>query len=567
MRSCASSSFLPAPRSRSGGPITGRPRALAAAGAIIVGLLATSCPPPLPAQGVVGACTIDRITPDLSTAAPGEHFGSAVAISGSTIAIGVAGADAAGTDSGAVEIHTIDPTGASTTFGQTLVPLSLDAGDALGASLSIDGDRCLAGAPKTDTAGADTGNARLFERNANTGLWTEVEILVATDAQPGDEFGTAVALSGDVALVGAPREDSAGSEAGAAYIYRRDPTTGVWIQEQKIVATDTATGDRFGTSVALEGDLAVIGATGPGFGAGAAYVYRYQPLLSTWAFEQKLTPAGQGLLDQFAHALALSDGRILASSLRDDDSGPDSGSCATFVIDDTTGFWVQEQQILSPDAAAGDLFGFSVALEGDLAVVGAIGDDPEGIESGAAYLFRRDPVAGWLFVSELFDEPEGLPSDAFGNAVALSGDRIVVGGELHDGLVGTDSGVVRVFLGGTVDCNGNGSSDLCDLLDGTSPDLNGNGVPDECDFVEPVTSLACAVDGKDVTLTWLAGEPYDSIEVSLDGDVPLLIPGADTTVTLLDLAPGFHTIDVVGVSDFIRSAAVNCIVTVLMQTQ
>ena len=137
--------------------------------------------------------------------------------------------------------------------------------------------------------------------------------------------------SGDTAVVGAFLDNSPLPDAGSAYIFVR--TGGVWTQQAKLTASDAAAGDRFGTSVAVSGDTAVVG----------AYF--------------------------------------------DDDAGSSSGSAYAFVR--TGGVWMQQAKLTASDAAANDQFGYSVALSGDTAVVGAYQDDDAGSNSGSAYVFVR----------------------------------------------------------------------------------------------------------------------------------------------------------------------------------
>ena len=509
---------------------------------------------PLAAQ-----CTIDRLTPELFGASDG--FGTSVAISGDAAAIGAPGFTSNSLDAGSVVLLRQGSLMDSWPLQQVLTPVTTAPGDRFGASVSLFGDFLLAGAPGTDNASSNQGNARVYQYLPTIGLWSLVATLVASDSDSGDEFGSAVAISGDIAICGAPLDDDNGADSGSAYIYRRDPFTGLWAEEQKLLPIDTVTGDRFGSSVAIEGDLALVGATGPGLGAGALFVYRQNSGTGLWEFEQRITPNDVAIFDQFATSISLSAGRILAGSWRDDDSGADSGSAYSFTFDPLLATWVEESKFVAPEGAAGDRFGFSVSLSGERAVVGAIGDDPEGAGSGAAFLFEL--VDGeWEFREELFDEPEGEPDDGYGNAVAIDGLRIAVGSAGHDGAAGPESGAVRFFETGDSDCNGNGVSDRCDLLFGTSPDLNSNGVPDECDFVEPVVSFSCVSSGSEASVTWINGQTYDAILVSIDGSAPLILAGNTTSYSAVGLNPGFHTVSVQGRFDFIESAATECSIVV-----
>lgn len=515
-------------------------------------VIALASPVPAGAQ-----CTQDRLPgPGGSISA---RAGAAVALSGPVAVIGIPGSDSAGADAGSAIIHRESTDQSGWPVEQVLLPGGLVAGDAFGAAVSVSGGVAAVGAPGSDAGGLSAGNVRVYQHLSRSEIWVLDQTLVASDAEAGDELGRAVAVRGDVVIAGAWQEDSGGADTGAAYIYRVNPITGFWLEEQKIVPSDGGPGDRFGASVALENGVAVIGSVGPGFGAGALYVYRYDPLTGQWAFEQKILPADLAILDQFAHSASVSGERILSGSWRDDDLGPDSGSAYVFLRAPGSGTWTQEAKLLAPDGAAGDRFGFSVSLSGDLALVGATGDDPEGVASGSAYLFARDPVAGWGFVAKLADEPEGLPGDRFGEAVAVSGARALVGAPEHDGAL-PDAGASRVFVVAGDDCNGSGDPDLCDLLAGTSVDLNGNGVPDECDFVAPVADLACVRVGDDVEVSWTNPEAYDNVLVSIDGLPALQFPGGTTSTLFGAPGLGFHSFDVTAVTNQVLSASERCVI-------
>jgi len=151
------------------------------------------------------------------------------------------------------------------------------AGDNLGSSVAIDGDTAVVGAYEEDPGGgiAQAGSAYVFVRNGTT--WSQQQKLCAADANAGDRFGISVALSGDMAVIGAHESDPGGgiAQAGSAYVFVRDGTT--WIQQEKLYADDANAGDRFGISVALRGDTVLVGAyeSDPGGNAQAGSVYAY----------------------------------------------------------------------------------------------------------------------------------------------------------------------------------------------------------------------------------------------------------------------------------------------------
>ena len=149
--------------------------------------------------------------------------------------------------------------------------------------------------------------------------------LTAADAARHDQFGYSVSISGDTALVGAYFDDDGYSYSSSAYVFRWDGMS--WAQEAKLTAADTAASDRFGYSVSISGDTALVGAYDDddgGYGSGSAYVFRWDG--TTWAQEAKLTAADAAAGDQFGYSVSISGDTALVSARGDDDAGSASGS-------------------------------------------------------------------------------------------------------------------------------------------------------------------------------------------------------------------------------------------------
>jgi hypothetical protein len=224
---------------------------------------------------------------------------------------------------------------------------------------------------------------------------------VAPDAQAGAEFGLSVALSNDHAIVGAYTEtwgvEPLGA-AGAAYVFARTGTNS-WDAGTRLVASDAQANDRFGRSVALSGDLAIVGAyledggaDDPLDRAGAAYVFHYDG--SDWDAGTKLVAPDAQELDGFGESVALSGTyAIVGASAEDGGAGdPRSGAGAAYVFQYDGATWDAGTKLVAPDAQADDAFGYSVALSGGHAIVGASGEDGGAdnplIGAGAAYVFE-----------------------------------------------------------------------------------------------------------------------------------------------------------------------------------
>lgn len=239
--------------------------------------------------------------------------------------------------------------------------------------------------------------------------------LIASDGQSYDVFGDGVAVGNGVAMVGAP--SGTGSDPGAVYVYER--RSGHWPEVQILEPSDGIPGDRFGQSIAITGDLAIIGAihalnTGPG----AAYVFR--KTASGWIEEQKLTASDAASADSFGRTVAIAPDMALVGASFHDHNGSNSG--AVFIYHYIQGSWIETQEILAPDGAVDDHFGGFLSRSDDRLVVGASGDDNY---MGSVYVFEYDGRF-WTFTQKL-TAPDGVSGDGFGVSVAMSGDKVLVG--------------------------------------------------------------------------------------------------------------------------------------------
>lgn len=275
--------------------------------------------------------------------------------------------------------------------------------------------------------------------------------LTASDAADSDSFGITVALEGDLALVGAPGADGQGTDRGEAYLYQRSQG-GVdgWGQIKTLVAEDAADGDFFGVSVSISGDYAVIGAVGEngsGSDQGAAYIfYRNQGGADNWGQLRKIAASDKGDGDGFGFSVSIDGPTVIVGSDGEDGAGTDRGAAYVFVKDQGgVDNWGQVAKIVSPDPHDGDRFGYSVSLSGDFTVAGVPKEDAGGTDRGAAYMFARD--LGGLEAWGLVKRlAPGTPSDNswFGNSVAVEGSLAVVGAAWEDGG-GTDRGAAYLF--------------------------------------------------------------------------------------------------------------------------
>ena len=327
---------------------------------------------------------------------------------------------------------------------QRLVGSDVATGDYEGASVTIDGDTAVVAAPYAAPMGRiDGGAVYVFVRNGTT--WTQQAKLLPSDGRGGDNFGTRVALRGDTLVIGAPGADLMGrSNAGAAYIFQRSGTA--WSQIAKLTAFDGASEDQLGFAVALDGDIAVIGARGADIGmrkdAGAAYVFsRRGPM---WFQQAKLTATDGGTNDSFGVGVAVSgDTAIVGADFADIAGKTDAG--AAYVFQRGAMGWSQQAKLTPMDGQGNDWFGRQVAIDGSSAIVSALYGDTTGKpNSGSAYVFTKS-ATGWNQQAKL-GASDAQSNDWFGYDVSISGEQVLVGAAYADLPMIADAGAGYSFV-------------------------------------------------------------------------------------------------------------------------
>jgi uncharacterized repeat protein (TIGR02543 family) len=466
--------------------------------------------------------TIDPIAQQayLKASNPDVHdfFGSCVAASGDTVVVGARDEDSSATGvNGIQDDNSASNSGAAYVFVRSegawsqqayLKASNTGAGDNFGCDVAISGDTIVIGAwyenssatgvngNQADNSASASGAAYVFVRTGTT--WSQQAYLKASKTGAVDQFGLAVAVSGDTVVVGARGEDSnatgvngnqadnSASSSGAAYVFVRSGTT--WTQQAYLKASNTEAGDLFGHSVAVSNDTVVVGAyedssaigvngdqsDNSAANAGAAYVFVRSG--TTWTQQAYLKASNTGAFDVFGVTVAASGNTLVIGTLGESSSATgvngdqmndlalNSGAAYVFVRSGAN--WSQQAYLKASNTEAGDYFGVSVAVAGDTVLVGAYGEDSNaagvnGIQSnneaqvsGAAYLFVR---SGTTWSQQAYLKPSNTgASDLFGNSVAVSGDTVVVGapgessnamganGNQSDNSVG-NSGAAYVF--------------------------------------------------------------------------------------------------------------------------
>ena len=445
-------------------------------------------------QGALYPLTIDPVAQQayLKASNPGldDEFGGAVAVSGNTVVIsarfedsnatGVNGNQADNSASGSGAAYVFVKQGGTWVQQAYLKASNTQGSDGFGQSLAVSGDTIAVGASGEDSnatgingnqannSAVDAGAVYIFVRNG--GVWSQQAYLKASNTGAGDNFGLALALSGDTLVVGAPSEDSSStgvngnqnnetaSNSGAAYVFVRN--AGVWSQQAYLKASNAGgfNGDNFGHSVSISADTIAVGAwsedsnaTGvngdqnnnTAIDSGAAYVFVRNA--GVWSQQAYLKASNTGNDDYFGWAVAVSGDSLVVGAYSEDSNATGingvqsnnlaGGSGAVYAFRRNAGLWSQEAYIKASNSEANDQFGRNLALSGDILVVASRAEDSNAIgidgnqannlsvQSGATYVLRR---SGGVWSQIAYLKASNAESfDQFGWAVGASGELVV----------------------------------------------------------------------------------------------------------------------------------------------
>ncbi len=359
-----------------------------------------------------------------SDGAAGDYFGSFVSVYNNTAIIGAHFNNNNGIYSGSAYVFEYS----SGTWSQKakLVADDADADDYFGSSVSVYNNTAVIGAYRDD----DKGSAYVFEYSSGT--WSQKAKLVADDAAANDYFGSSVSVYNNTAVIGAHFDNNNGS----AYVF--EYSSGTWSQKAKLVAgNDAAANDRFGSSVSVYNNTAVIGAHFDD-NKGSAYVFEYSS--GTWSQKAKLVADDAAAGDRFGYSVSVYNNTAVIGADSDDDNGPTSGSA--YVFEYSSGTWSQKAKLVADDADADDRFGYSVSVYNNTAVIGAYRDDDGNSDSGSAYVFEYSSGT-WSQKAKLVAD-DADADDRFGYSVSVS-DGIAVIGAYRDDDGNSDSGSAYVF--------------------------------------------------------------------------------------------------------------------------
>jgi hypothetical protein len=309
--------------------------------------------------------------------------------------------------------------------------------DEFGYDLALSGSTAIVGAPRDDSGPFIYVGAAYIFRDDGTGNWSQADKLLNSEPAKEDFFGLSVAIDGNVAVVGAPAPFDQNARPGSAYVFRPD-SGGDWSEVGTLLPNDGVPVNRFGYDVDVSGNTAVVGAMWDTHAgqtrAGSAYIFRDDGA-GNWQQLSKLTAHDAEAEDSFGATVAISGNTAIVGALFEDEYGDSSGA-AYLYRDDGAGNWPQLAKLIASDATMFRAFGYSVDIDGNTAVVGAVG-------ANAAYVFRETMPGTWSEIAKLTPS-DGFPVDTFGTSVTIDGSRVLVGSMRH-GEDSNDAGAAYLF--------------------------------------------------------------------------------------------------------------------------
>lgn len=424
-----------------------------------------------------------------------DFFGWKVAISGDTLVVTAEGEDsgAQGVDgdqanntadlSGAAYVYVRDQNNGTWSQQAYLKASNAEANDRFGSSVVIDGDTIAIGAIRESSSAQGvngdqldnslgwSGAVYVFERSGTT--WSQTAYIKASNPDPSDNFGERLSLDGDTLVVGVPQErsdavgidgdqfDNSEIAVGAAYVFVRS-ASGVWSQQAYIKASNAENGDRFGSSVSIDGDLLAVSAHAEDSNAtgingdqannsaqssGAVYIFRRDGLV--WTQEAYLKASNAEANDIFGYSNALDGQTLVVGAMYEDgnavgvggnqtdNSFSTSGAAYVFVRDPNTQTWSQQAYLKASNTEGGDNFGHDVIIEDDLIAVSTREESSNGTglrgdgannssnRSGAVYFFERAGGGSWQPLAYL-KAPNPDAQDVFGHMMSLDNGALVI---------------------------------------------------------------------------------------------------------------------------------------------
>ena len=393
-----------------------------------------------------------------------DGISEGLAMEGTTIVGGARWNDEAGNNAGAVVVF--GSNGSNWSEQAKIKPADIAAEDRFGWSVAISGDRLVASSNYDDDKGENSGSVYIFHRSGT--IWVQEAKLTASDGAAYDYFGQAVAIEGNQIFVGASFDSDLGSASGSVYVFRNDGSG--WQQVQKIHASDGAASDFFGHSLSVSGNRLAVGAFADddrGSNAGAVYLFTYNGTI--WEQATKLTASDGVADDSFGNMLDLRNDTLLVGVSRNDNvKGTNAGGA--YLFNYAEGSWL-EHKLVASDGKAESNYGQYVALADGYAMIGAMNDDNNAINSGAVYIHPLN----YVLFEDTDTDADSIP-DASDNCPAIANpDQANFDGDSQGNACDLDD-------------DNDGILDTTEIANGTDP-LNPDTTPPVVTFISTLTGL------------------------------------------------------------------------------
>ena len=326
--------------------------------------------------------------------------------------------------------------------------------------MSISGDIAVIGSPSDDDTGSNSGSSYVYGNIAGT--WTFVTKLTAYDGAAGDNFGYSVSISGGIVVIGSPNDDENGPDSGSAYVY--ELFAGAWTFVNKVIASDGAAGDQFGASLSVSGSTAVIGSPNyddNGFDSGSVYV---SSQCDNWASVTKLTAFDGASGDIFGSSVSVSGDVALIGA-----PGDDASSGSAYVYEYISGTWTFVTKLTASDGAAGNSFGWSVSVSGNVGIIGSPWENWSSSFVSSVYVYEN--AAGTWTFDEKLATSTGSVSAHFGWSVSVSGNNVAIG-NMYDALFFHQTSIVTIPEA-NIECPTDVPSSMPSQTPSASPSLSG----------------------------------------------------------------------------------------------
>lgn len=385
------------------------------------------------------------------------HIGYAVALSGDTAILASRDADPGAVENaGAAYVFTTSDEGTTWSQQQKLEADNPTSEDRFGFAVAIRGNICAITCPGDDTAGSfNFGGVYVWKRVSTT--WSIQQKIFPGDLVNADQLGDSISMSSDstTMAIGCMNSDpGALSAAGAVYIYVTADGGDTWTFEQKLIASDKAASDRFGWAVGVDGDKCIVGVryrhTSGQADSGAVYTFTRSG--TTWTQEEILTANTPEANAAYGYSVSIDGNLMVVGCYGEDAVNVNSGTAYLYKTTDGGATWVQKHRVLASDAVTGDLLGYTVAIGGNLALIGSNSIDPGGLaNAGAVYAFSTSDSGDTWTEDQKLIPPDIEAGDSFGKAAAIDGTLAIISAYYSHPEATVDAGSAYAYKYGPVE--------------------------------------------------------------------------------------------------------------------